>query len=105
MAKQWALSSDWNFTIKLYLLEAEHFFLKNDQVKALEMYKWSIKAAKDHNFIHEEGIAFERVAQFHIQQGRREEALVCLTESKKCYKTWGARGLVNHIERLIVNLS
>mmetsp|Transcript_21890 Transcript_21890/g.40184 ORF Transcript_21890/g.40184 Transcript_21890/m.40184 type:complete len:365 (+) Transcript_21890:552-1646(+) len=104
LTRQWTANSDWNFINKLYLLEAEYFFLENDEIKALEKYEQSIKAAQDHRFIHEEGLAFERTARFHLHYGRIGEALVCFTQSKKCYKHWGAHGLVDHIERIILNL-
>mmetsp|Transcript_22604 Transcript_22604/g.49001 ORF Transcript_22604/g.49001 Transcript_22604/m.49001 type:complete len:889 (-) Transcript_22604:208-2874(-) len=104
LTRQWATNSNWNFINKLYLLEAEHFFLNNEDTKATEKYKQSIKAAHDHHFIHEEGLAFERAAWFHLHYGRHGEALVSFTESKKCYEKWGAHGLVNYIERTILNL-
>jgi len=105
LTKVWAKNSDWNFTNKLFLLEAEHYFLNNDEAKALQKYEQSIQAARDHRFIHEEGLAFERAARFHVYYGRNAEALVCFTQSKRCYQTWGADGLVNHIERTILNLT
>mmetsp|Transcript_32702 Transcript_32702/g.62502 ORF Transcript_32702/g.62502 Transcript_32702/m.62502 type:complete len:171 (+) Transcript_32702:2124-2636(+) len=104
LTRQWAKSSNWNFSNKLYLLEAEYFFLEDDETRALAKYEQSIKAASDHHFIHEEGLAFERAARFHLHYGRNEEALVCLSQTKKCYKSWGAHGLVNYIERTVAEL-
>ncbi len=82
-------------TFQLYLLEAEYYFWKNDDAKALEKYEQSIKAAHDHHFIHEEGLANYKAAKFHLHYARNGEALVCFTQAKKCYKKWGAHGLVN----------
>lgn len=104
LMRQWAGNSSWNFSNKLYLLEAEYYLLKNEEVKALEKYELSIKAAHDHRFIHEEGLAFEKAAHFHLAKGRKGEALVHFTQAKKCYKQWGAHGLVSHVERTIVYL-
>merc|ERR1711957_187705 len=36
VVKKWADSSHWNFSNKLYILEAEYYFLKNDEIKATE---------------------------------------------------------------------
>lgn len=104
LTRHWAKNSEWNFINKLYLLEAEVFFLRNDESKALEKYEQSIKAARDHHFIHEEGLAFERAASFHLQCGRKGEALACYTQAKKCYQSWGANGIVCCLERTIQNL-
>lgn len=104
LTRQWTNNSEWNFSNKLYLLEAENYFFKEDEIKALEKYEQSIKAAHDHHFIHEEGLAFERAARFHLHYGRNGEALVCFTQAKKCYKNWGAHGLVINIERTILKL-
>ncbi|KAL7554753.1 hypothetical protein ACHAWF_018292 [Thalassiosira exigua] len=104
LTRQWATSSEWNFINKVYLLEAEYFFWKNDQVKAVDKYDQSIKAAHNHRFVHEEGLAYERAAQFHLHHQRNNEAVVCLTMAKKCYEDWGAHGLVNRIEQSISKL-
>lgn len=89
---------------KLYLLQAEYYFWKKNEMKALGKYEQSIKAAHDHHFTHEEGLAFERAARFHLHYGRNGEALVCFTQAKKCYKKWGAQGLVSHIEQTILQV-
>ena len=101
----WATNSPWNWSNKLYLLEAEHHFLEGDEVSALKKYEQSAEAARDHHFIHEEGLTFERTAQFHLHYGRNGEALVCFAEAKKCYKKWGALALVRYIERMISDLA
>merc|ERR1712087_834589 len=105
LTKVWATNSDWNFINKLFLLQAEHYFFMNDEDKAIEKYEQSIQAARDHHFIHEEGLAFERAAQFHLHYSRNHKALVCLNQSKRCYKTWGADGLVNYIESIMSKLT
>jgi len=104
LTRQWANNSEWNFINKLYLLEAECHFYKGEERQALDKYMQSIKAAHDHHFIHEEGLAYDLAARFHLHYARNGEALVCFTQAKKCYKSWGAHGLVNHIERTILQL-
>ena len=101
----WAKNSDWNFTNKLYLLQAEYFFLHGDEVSALQKYNASIKAAQDHRFIHEEGLAHERVASFHHHYGRRAEALACFKAARNCYENWGAQAVVHRVESTIAKLS
>ena len=100
--KQWSSSSDWNFSNKLYLLEAEYCFLKGDDTLALEKYNASIKAAHGHRFVHEEGLAFDKLASFHLTNGRRNDALSNLAQAKKCYKIWGALHLVAQLDIAMV---
>jgi len=97
----WAKASDWNFSNKLFLLRAECFFLRGDERAALQMYNASIKAAQDHRFIHEEGLAHEKLASFHDHYGRRGEALACFNAAKRCYENWGAQAVVQRVERTI----
>jgi hypothetical protein len=48
--------SSWNFTHKLFLLEAEHHVLKGNDALAVEKYDLSITTARRHQFLHEEGL-------------------------------------------------
>lgn len=96
--KKWAGSSDWNFSNKLYLMEAEYYFFKGDEAKASEKYEAAIKSARDHRFIHEEGLANALAASFHIYHKRDEEALLHFSEAKNCYERWGALALVTRME-------
>ena len=96
--------SDWNFSNKLFLLQAECFFLRGDERAALQKYNASIKSAQDHRFIHEEGLAHERLASFHDHYGRRSEALICFNAAKRCYEHWGAQAVVQRVERTIAKL-
>jgi len=96
--------SDWNFSNKLFLLQAECFFLRGDERAALQKYNASIKSAQDHRFIHEEGLAHERLASFHDHYGRRSEALTCFNAAKRCYEHWGAQAVVQRVERTIAKL-
>ena len=100
----WVKASDWNFSNKLFLLQAEYFFLFGDERAALQKYNASIKSAQDHRFIHEEGLAHERLASFHLHYGNRDEALACFTAAKSCYENWGAQAVVQRVERTIAKL-
>ena len=60
--RRWAKHSDWNFSNKLYLLEAERCGLEDDEERALAYYPALIQAARDHRLVHEEGLVEERLA-------------------------------------------
>ncbi len=100
----WAMSSDLNFSNKLFLLQAESFFLRGEERAALQKYQASIRSAQDHRFIHEEGLAHERLASFHDHYGRRVEALACFNAAKRCYERWGAQAVVERVEKTIAKL-
>jgi len=71
---------------------------------ALEKYEASIASAKSHRFVHEMGLANYLFGQYHLAQGRRDDARQSFFEAKKCYITWGAFALVSQMEQLISKL-
>lgn len=100
--RKWASScSEWNFTNKLHLLEAEYHFLKGDEKHAMKFYNASIKSARDHRFVHEEGLAEEKLATYLLHQRKRYEAMSAFANAKKCYERWGAHILVRRMEKSI----
>lgn len=102
--RKWVESSDWNFANKLYLLEAEYFFLRGDDDNAMARYTASVKAAREHRFIHEEGLAEEKHATYCLHKGNHDDAMGHFLNAKKCYEEWGARALVHRIDEAIAIL-
>jgi len=102
---RWAECSSWNFVNKLNLLEAEYAFLKKEDGTAIAKYDASIKAARDHKFNHEEGLAEEKAATYLLHMSRHNEALAHFKNAKKCYEKWGAAALVERVETAISVLS
>ena len=103
--KKWATNSDWNFSNKMFLLEAEYYFLMEDHTRAMYCYNASIAAARDHRFIHEEGLAEEKLATYLLHKSNPDEALGHFNNAKKCYEVWGAHTLVQHVEKAIAVLN
>ncbi|KAL7532047.1 hypothetical protein ACHAWF_003995 [Thalassiosira exigua] len=68
-----------------------------DKSNALDKYQAAIRSARDHRFVHEEGLGNIKYAHFLLRMGRQESALVHLTQAKKCYEVWGALTLVNKV--------
>jgi tetratricopeptide (TPR) repeat protein len=101
---KWTKSCSWNFANKLSLLQAEYFFLKDDE-QAYSCYKASIKQAREHRFNHEEGLAHEKLATYLLHKSNHDEALQHFQDAKKCYETWHAHVLVRRIEKAIAVLS
>lgn len=102
--RKWVKSSEWNFSNKLYLLEAEYYFLKEDDERAMVCYHAAIKAAHEHRFIHEEGLAEEKIATYLLHKGRHDDALGHFINAKNCYDVWGAHALVQRAGKAIAIL-
>jgi len=99
--RKWVESSEWNFTNKLYLLEAEYYFLKEDDERAMACYTASIKAAREHLFVHEEGLAEEKIATYCLHKSKHDDAMGHFLNAKKCYEAWGAHALVQRVDKAI----
>ena len=102
--KEWTALSAWNFSNKLYLLEAESFARQNDDNMALEKYKASVTAGQKHKFVHEEGLANKLCGDYHLSKGRRHDAQQCFARAKDCYQRWGALSLVGQIDSYVVGI-
>ena len=99
--RKWAKNSEWNFYNKLCLLEAEFYFWKGDSTRAIWKYNESIKAANDHRFVLEEGLAEEKLAVFYLHSGMQDEAVSHLVCARRCYQQWGANALVDRVNKAI----
>ena len=104
ITKEWTQQSQWNFSNKLYLLEAEYYFFKSDEAKAAAKYNAAIKAAHAHRFLHEAGLANMLAARFHFHYKRQNESLLYYTQARTCYERWGALALVSRVDAEIVVL-
>jgi tetratricopeptide (TPR) repeat protein len=81
-----------NFTHQYLLVAAEMARLSGDQLEAIELYDRAIAAAKEHNFIHNEGLANELAAKFYLHWGKEKMAIgFMLTDAYYCYALLGSR--------------
>ena len=96
--KEWSVHSDWNFKNKVLLLEAEMYNTQKDFDKASLCYESSVRAAKQHKFIHEEAIASELAGVFFLERGLHEKSQSFFKHSIECYEKWGAFAVANRIK-------
>ena len=97
--KSAAANSDYNFTCKLRLLEAEQKSLTERHSQAIEVYDASIKAAKSFGFIHEQGLACEKAALYFKRVRRNEKAVEYFQQARECYQEWGSSMKVAVIQK------
>ena len=90
--KDAADNSDWNFSNKFRLLQAEHLSLNNRHcpVTVLPLYDESIESARKSGFIHEQGLACEKAGLFCKDVLNMEKALEYLNQARECYEKWGS---------------
>ena len=100
-----AAYSDWNYTNKLCLLEAEQHSLCNEHLNAMNLYDASIASAKRSGFIHEQGLAFEKAGFYYKRGGALLNALEYFKQARACYEEWGSSMRVNMIQKEIDGLS
>lgn len=93
-----AVNSDWNFTNKLRLLEAEKQSLSFNHHEAIASYDASIASAKKSGFIHEQGLACEKAAFYHKRKGSVCIAMGYFEQARQCYEEWGSSVKVNSIQ-------
>jgi len=93
--------SNWNFTNKLHLLEAEYHHLKEDHDSAMVCYQTSIREAREHRFVHEEGLAEEKFATYLLHKSKHDESMGHFINARNCYKVWGAHSLVQRVDKAI----
>ncbi|KAK1746792.1 putative AAA ATPase [Skeletonema marinoi] len=99
--KDAADNSDWNFSNKFRLLQAEHLSLnkRHCPVTVLPLYDESIESARKSGFIHEQGLACEKAGNYCKDVLNMEKALEYLNQARECYEKWGSDVKVAFIQK------
>ena len=82
--------SKWNMENKYQLLKAECHYARGEIPKASQAYDDSIKAAKNHKFIHEMALGCELAGYFYKEQGDEERSQSMFKDARDAYIKWGA---------------
>jgi signal transduction histidine kinase len=96
--KKWAYHAPVNYQNKYELVEAEKARVLGKNALAMEYYDRAIRGAREHGYIHEEAIAYERAAEFYFSIGREEIAQLYMKNAHHCYARWGATAKVKDME-------
>jgi predicted ATPase len=102
--KGWARRCPDNFLNKQLLLEAEAAALNGNSSKAIALFEQSIHKAKQESFLHEEGIAYERLGRYQLHLEQTSNAMMSFESARAAFENWGATALVNRMENLIQSL-
>ena len=87
---RWEDISSRNFEHMAKLLQAEVHYLNGDLTSSDDSYKASIKAAREHKFIHYEALGYELYGIFCIETKNVEKGMEKLQISVARYIEWGA---------------
>jgi hypothetical protein len=98
--RKWATKCPANFRNKRALLQAELATLRGQSTRALALFDEAIAAAKLEGFVHEEGLAYERLAQYLCFLGRAHSADPYFYFAREAYARWGAHKLVERIDEI-----
>jgi serine phosphatase RsbU (regulator of sigma subunit) len=97
--QQWASTAPMNFQHKVDLIAAEMARIHGDTLTAMNLYGRAIQGAQDSEYPQEEALAYEREAQFYLELGRDDLAMLCLTKAWDGYRRWGATCKVSALEQ------
>ncbi|TVP60296.1 MAG: GAF domain-containing protein [Nodularia sp. (in: Bacteria)] len=95
--QKWADHAPMNYLHKFYLVEAEKNRVLGNSVNAMQLYDHAIYLAKEHEYIHEEALAYELAAKFYLEWGKQKIAQTYLTDAYYGYIRWGAKAKVDDL--------
>ncbi len=97
--QHWAALAPLNYAHKLALVEAERARITGENGRAMECFNNAIRLARANGYAQDEALAYEREAVFFTALGREEMAGLSLRKAVDAFKSWGALGKVESLER------
>lgn len=101
---KWAVVCPENFQHKHDLVKAEWAALGRQFHLAAGHYRLAIKNARKNDYVNDEALACERLAEVYRSMDAREEALIFFKRAHQCYGYWGARAKQRDLEQRHPNL-
>jgi len=102
--KHWADNCPENFGNRHDLVCAEIARVEGRKHEAMHLYEDAIRAAREHGFIQNEGLAYELAARFYAGDGFDTFAETYLQNARSCFVRWGADGKVRQLDQIYPNL-
>ncbi len=97
--RKWAESGPANHMHKWHLIEAERYRVTGRPFEAGANYEKSISGARAGSYPHDEAIACELYAHYHLEHDREEIGRLYIHEAYKAYGRWGAVIKVRDLEQ------
>ena len=96
----WAKQAPMNHLHAVCLVEAERCRVLGRPKKAMGLYQRSIELAREHGWVHEEGLACELAGRFYLEREEDEKAASHLKAARLCYVKWGAVAKVEQMDEV-----
>jgi len=96
---KWAKDCMEVFGNKWMLLRAECCSSLKEHGEAHRLYNASIKTAQEQDHIHELGLAYELLGEYHSNKASGRESLECFQKAYVHYSQWGATVVAARIIR------
>ncbi|MBU7586056.1 MAG: serine/threonine-protein kinase PknK [Nostoc sp. TH1S01] len=96
--RNWAVYAPANYQHKYELIAAEKARVLGNNLKAIAHYKAASQGAAQHEYIQEEALANELIAEFYFAYNQVTIAEIYLTKSYYGYIRWGAKAKVKNLE-------
>jgi PAS domain S-box-containing protein len=103
--QEWAENCPENFENRAALVGAEIARIEGRDLDSMRLYEQSIRSAREHGFVQNEGVAYEVAARFYYARGFDTFADAYLRSARDCYLRWGADGKVRQLDRLYPHLA
>ncbi|MFL9960084.1 AAA family ATPase [Paraburkholderia sediminicola] len=94
----WANNCPENFADRTTLIAAEIARLGEHDSDAMRLYEQAIRSAREHGFVQNEAIAYERASAFYRTRGFETIADTYMRKARECFARWGADGKVRQID-------
>jgi PAS domain S-box-containing protein len=101
----WAANCPENFENRAALVGAEIARIEGREIDAIRLYEQATRSAREHGFVHNEGVACETAGRFYAARGLETSANAHLRNARRCYLRWGADGKVKQLDRLYPHLA
>ncbi|MCW6035251.1 AAA family ATPase [Spirulina subsalsa FACHB-351] len=96
---QWVTHAPQNFQHKVNLIAAEQAKVLGQREQAMNLYDQAIAQAKEHQYLHEQALAYECAAYFYLDWGKDIIASAYLQKAYYCYAHWGAQAKIHQLEQ------
>jgi PAS domain S-box-containing protein len=96
--KKWAKFAPANNLHKAALVDAELARVRGDHGQARELYDAAARLAHEHQYIHDEALAYELAGKYYLERGLDDLAQYYLRSAHRAYQRWGAQAKVRHLE-------
>jgi histidine kinase len=96
--QKWSTAAPMNFQHKLDLIMAEWLAATGKLFQAQTHYDSAIAGARQEQYLHEEALANELAARFHLKHARQTAGHAYMKRARYTYERWGATAKVRQLE-------